>query len=542
VAVALLVFSGGVWAAKPGTNRPSAVVASAKLAAANSADSRDPLATAAAIDREISKALAEAKIPESLPASDSEFIRRATLDIIGRIPTALRAAAFVADKSSNKRQKLIDELLADPEYGTNFGTIWYHLLVVPNDDNRKLIRHSFADWLADQFNQNRGWNRVVADILTAKGDLDENPATVFWFGNAMLDGKNTKLKPQAALATATHRFLGTQYQCAECHNHPFTGFKQTDFWSLVAFFGQVHFGGAGKKALKKGNGDPVVREGSAGDGSIAIPEKVGVTVTAKFPEGPAFSAGGDPLRTQFANWCISADNYEFPRAAVNRLWAHFFARGIVEPVDDFREGNDPSHPELLRLLAEEFKASGYDLKYVVRCICNTQAYQRSSETVSANAGDEKLFSHMALKTMSAEVLLNSLSTALGNELVEGRKHAREGAKKAATTPVAVFLTQFNTTDEPDLPDYGHGVPQVLRLMNGGDLDKSCPTLDGLLETSRGNSAQIIAGLYWAALARPPRPAEKQKMAGFVSKGSKGVKAYSDILWVLLNSGEFVLNH
>ena len=397
--------------AAPGTTNTSA--ATAKKSVQPTVDSRDPLRLAVAIDQEVDHALTDAKIPASLPASDADFIRRATLDIIGRIPTAQRATAFVADKSPNKREKLIDELLAEPEYGTNFGTIWYHLLVVPNDDNRKLIRHSFEDWLADRFNENRPWNELVRDILTASGDLNENPATVFWFGNAILDNKDVKLKPQAALATATHRFLGVQYQCAECHNHPFTGFKQTDFWSLVAFFGKVHFAGANKKQLKKGNGDPKIQDQPIGDGSIAIPEKSDLTVTAKFPDGPAFAAGGDPLRIQFADWCSSADNYDFPRAAVNRLWSHFFGRGIVDPVDDFREGNDPTHPELLRLLAEEFKTSGYDLKHMIRCICNSQAYQRSSDTVADNVNDEKLYSHMALKTISAEVLLNSLSTALG---------------------------------------------------------------------------------------------------------------------------------
>ncbi|HEX3999415.1 MAG TPA: DUF1549 and DUF1553 domain-containing protein, partial [Pirellulales bacterium] len=497
VAVVLAIFGGILSAARPGKHQQPAAAKPAKPVA-NPSDLRDWTTVAAAVDHEISAALVEAKIPESLPASDNEFIRRATLDIVGRIPTAQRAAAFAGDKSPNKRQKLIDELLAGPNYGTNFGTIWYHLLVTPNDDNRKLIRHSFADWLADEFNRNRGWNQIVRDILTASGDRNGNPATVFWFGSAVLEDKQEKLKPQAALATATHRFLGVQYQCAECHNHPFTGFKQTDFWSMVAFFGKVDFAHAKKKALKKGNGDPAVREGAAGDGAIEIPEKAGLTVTAKFPDGPAFAADGQPLRVQFADWCTSSDNYEFPRAAVNRLWAHFFGRGIVDPVDDFRQGNEPSHPELLRLLAEEFRASGYDRKHMIRCICNSQAYQRSSETVEANESDEKLFSHMALKTMSAEVLLNSLSTALGHKAVEGEPYAREG-KKANKNPAGMFLQQFDTTDEPDLPDYGHGVPQVLRLMNGGDFDKSCPTLDGLLESSHGNSARIIEGLYWAAL-------------------------------------------
>lgn len=532
----LLVAAGLAIAAKPvekvfASNEPSK----------SNASQRDPLPIAAAIDREITNALLAAKIPASLPVGDLEFLRRASLDIIGRIPTVERAMAFAADKDPNKRHKALDELLADREYGTHFGTIWYHLLVVPNDDNRKLVRHSFADWLADQFNQDRGWDRIVSDILTVEGDVNEHPAAVFWLANSMLEKQEAKLKPQAAVASATQRFLGTQYQCAECHNHPFTGFKQTDFWSLAAFFGKVNLEHASKKATKDPSSDPGVREKAPGQASIEIPEKDGVLVTAKFPDGTAHSSGAASLRAEFAKWCTSPSNDLFAKAAVNRLWAHFFGRGLVEPVDDFREGNDPSHPELLRLLAEEFKASGYDLKHLIRCICETQAYQGSSDASVDNTNDDKMFSHMALKTMSAEVLLKSLTTAAGHDLLSSPKNPNAGAKKNAASPMGQFIAQFNTAEEPDLPDYAHGVPQVLRLMNSGDLEKSCPTLDKLTSAG-GIPAKTIEGLYWAALSRPPRPTEMQKMTAFVAKSGGGQKAYHDVYWILLNSSEFVLNH
>src|SRR5262249_26990791 len=157
------------------------------------------------------------------------------------------------------------------------------------------------------------------------------------------------------------------------------------------------------------------------------------------------------------------NNDLFARAAVNRLWAHFFGRGLVDPVDDFRDDNAPSHPELLRLLAEEFKASGYDLKHIIRCICESQAYQCSSDASADNATDDKLFSRMALESMSAEVLLKSFATATGHNVLNAAKNPNAGAKKNAGSPAGQFISQFNTAEEPDLPEYAHGVPQVLRL-------------------------------------------------------------------------------
>ncbi len=568
VLIGLLAFSLPAFAAKP-VAKPNADSSTGKKTAkadatpktpatngsgTNSSTSnnspvsdRDPLPLAKMVDSEVDRLLREATISASLPTSDSEFLRRVTIDIVGRIPTAEKAQAFVADKSPDKRQKAIDELLADKEYGTNFGTIWYHLLVVPNDDNRRLVKHTFADWMSEQFDQNRGWDKIVQEILTVEGELDTHPATVFWFAHSE-GNKDAKLKPQEALASATQRFLGTQYQCAECHNHPFTGFPQKDFWSMAAYFGKTNFTGAGKMAAKKGTGDPAVHEKAPGQASIEIPEKKGVLVTAKLPDGTVPSANSSSLRSEFAKWCTSPKNDAFARAAVNRMWSHFYGRGIVEPVDDFREGNNPSHPELLKALAEEFTASGYDLKHLVRCICNSKAYQRSSDTTADNVNDEKLFSHMALKAMSAEVMLNSLTTAAGHDLIEGRKSGREGGgKKGNQSPAGQFIAQFNTSEEPDLPDYSHGVPQVLRLMNSGDLEKSCPTLDKLTSANASAPNKVIEGLYWSVLSRPPRPTETQKMSAYLAKSNVAApggptKAYRDMFWVLLNSGEFVLNH
>src|SRR5262249_55022070 len=212
----------------------------------------------------------------------------------GRISTIERTIAFLKDTNPDKRSKLIDELLADSEYGEHFATIWYHAMVKPDDDNRQLISDSFAHWLADGFNKNHGWNKMVSDILTAEGARDKNPATVFFFANV---GADRDKHPEAnkVTAAASHLFLGVKLECCECHNHPFSTLKQTDFWGVAAFFGHTHSDNADKKSVKAG-AIPSIHEGgalkgkaaklakteSAPAGSIVIPDTKGKTVKAKY--------------------------------------------------------------------------------------------------------------------------------------------------------------------------------------------------------------------------------------------------------------------
>jgi hypothetical protein len=493
---------------------------------------RDPLAAAAAVDRLIDQRLAEARVLASAQAGDAAFLRRVSLDICGRIPTAARVSAFLSDTRPDRRRRLVDELLADEAFGRHFGTIWYHLLVAPNDDNRRAIDPSFKDWLAKQFNRNRPWDQVVTDILTARGNRDANPATVFWL--AHIEGaKAAHLKPADALGTASQRFLGTRYQCAECHNHPFTGFKQTDFWSLAAFFGKTEVLRAGRKAVRRG-GTPAVRDLPPGMGTIAIPDSKGKKVTPRFPDGTPLPAAGTPLRVAFARWATSAKNPAFARAAVNRLWGHFLGRGIVDPVDDFREDTPPSHPEILDLLAAEFGAGGHDLKHLVRCICNSRAYQRSSDALPGNAADDRLYSHAAVKLMSPDVLVECLNQALGQP-DDGRRRKKQAVGKAAP-----LLKLFDTGDERDFStDYSHGIPQVLHLMNGLPIEKA-PFLRRLQKAS--SQARVIEGLYLATVSRPPTAAERKRASAHVARCPTPSKGYADLLWALVNSSEFIFNH
>lgn len=516
----------------------------------------EPAIVAKAIDQDITQRLSESNIPASIRCTDDEFLRRATLDITGTLPTVDRVKSFLAEKSSNKRAALIDELLADHSYGDYFASIWFDLLVQTNDDNRALIAKSFEPWLAEKFNAQKGWDKIVGEILTAEGKRDENPATVFWLAQSDMNAKPAHVKTADAVGKITQRFLGTQFQCAECHDHPFTPLRQQDFWGTAAFFGDVSLKDAQKKMLRA-DSVPSVFEKSAGKqfGMIEIPDSQKDSAKTQFPDGTPYdpaSANGASLRGVFATWCTSRENEHFSNAMANRMWAHFLGRGFVMPVDDFRKNNAPSHPDALDALSKDFAASGYDLKHLIRCICLTQAYQRSSEATAQNKNDETLFSHAPLKMLSAGVLENALEESLGNEVAEaeagtrakgkGKGKAARLKKKAAKRQQIMgskFEQAFATSEEPDDPEYSHGVPQVLQLMNGEDLNGSA------LLTSVSRSGTVKDGiehLYLATLSRMPHPRELTRMQSFIDSSASKTAGYYGVLWALLNSSEYVLNH
>ncbi len=523
---------------------------------AGSASPRDAQVVAKAIDREIDSILRENKIPSSPRADDAEFLRRLSLDLHGRIPTAQTTADFLADRDPDKRRKLVDRLLADPLYGEHFGTIWYHALVKQSTENQFVISNKLQGWLATRFNADRGWDSIVHDILTASGERDDNPATVFWL--AHLQDKRL-LPPERVTASAARLFLGIRLECCECHNHPYDTLKQTDFWGLAAFFATTHLENAAKKQVQAGEVPAVVEDGvirrgrkdktdteRVPPGSIVIPDSHGRAVKARFllGETPVLHRG-EPLRTVFADWGTAADNPYFARAAVNRLWSNFFGRGLVNPVDDMRLDSRTHHADLLKMLAEEFTASRFDLKHLIRCICTSQAYQRTSMPLPENQADEELFSHMKLKPMTADMLFDSLTVALDHEPAgkEG-KGKKGGLTKIRYGPRDQFRRFFNAEADDDagiVEDYTHGIPQVLRLMNSGDTNSTGAVIARLLKSSVGPEA-VLRSLYLRVLSRLPTEAEVGQMQHYVSASRDVARGYEDVLWVLLNSSEFLSNH
>jgi hypothetical protein len=383
-------------------------------------------------------------------------------------------------------------------------------------------------WLEEAFNSNRPWDKIVSDIVTATGTQDKNGAVTFYVANPTAD----KMTDQVA-----RLFLGVQLQCAQCHNHPFTDWKQKEYWGMATFFTKVRTDRA--NAAARNGTSPGVQEIARGRGN-RLPESA-MNVPAKFlqDEEPKLDAA-EPYRPALAAWMTSKTNPFFARAMANRMWHTFFGRGIVNPADDMSADKLPSHPELLQTLADQFVASGFDLKYLVRAICNSQAYQRTSKPVSGNVeADASLFSRMAVKVLTPEQLYDSLT------MVAGRLENNARPNRAipnANTPRAQFVAFFQVEDGADPTEYQAGIPQALRLMNSPQLNRGSPLVTQAVRSGQ-KPAEVIETLYLSTLSRRPSKAESDRLLAYVEDHKTDpAGAYGDILWSLVNCSEFALNH
>ncbi|HYT95111.1 MAG TPA: DUF1549 and DUF1553 domain-containing protein [Gemmataceae bacterium] len=495
-------------------------------AAEKAAAKLDSAALARLIDQHIGQRLTQEQVTRAPLADDAEFLRRVYLDLVGVIPPADKAAAFLDSTDPAKRARLIDELLASPQYGRHLADIWEELLLERDSSNRRLQMEPLPTWLAKQFNANRPWDQIVHELLTVTGTQEQNGANTFFIANRTPD----KLTDIVARV-----FAGVQLQCAQCHNHPWASWKRADYWGMAQFFTKVRAGGK-----KVGKGDPeVVNEIGVGKG-LPLPESA-LKVPPKFLGGaePRIDANR-PYRPVLAQWLTSPDNPYFARAMVNRTWAQLFGRGLVHPVDDIHDQNPASHPELFAALAREFAASGFDLKHLIRGICNSETYQRASDGKSKTAGGSPLFNHMTVKPLTPQQLHDSLKVVLGS----GEESRRTKAGKKALVPGtrAEFIAFFRAAEGADPTEYPAGIPQVLRLMNSSVLNDGTALLNKVVRPGR-SPVQTIERLYLTTLSRRPTAAESQRLVTFVQDaGSATRQAYADVLWVLLNSSEFSLNH
>jgi hypothetical protein len=514
---------------------------------------RDPAPLAGVVDAEVNRALAARKIPASPLADDAEFLRRVTLDLTGRVPTYKRTVAFLHSKDPDKRRVLIDELLERRAYGEHFGTLWRNLLAPPQDGKAKYARDAFSPWLAEQFNKNRAWNAIVTDLLTVEGPLAENPQSAFLMANS------EHFNPQAnrlAGSVARH-FWGVQLRCAECHDHPYARWKQADFWGTAAFFGRLRFTGFKGKDVppslteEQPDAQPAKGKGKLPPGltlkgtAIVIPapagRAAGRTVPARFLGGSAPDLSeAKAWRPRFAKWATGAENPYFAKATANRLWAHLFGRGLVHPVDKL-DTETASHPALLDRLARELAATNFDLKHLLRVLCNSKAYQRTSRPAPGNEKDATLFSHMTPKVMTPEVLYDSLEVVFAVDKNDPHMRKWSSPKKAGAAR-AEFAAFFRPQGEgPDATVYTHGIPHLLRLLNAPLLNRGAPLVEKLRATDAGQDEAITA-LYLAALARRPAAREVKLMKGYLARRKDARSGYNGVLWILLNSSEFVLNH
>jgi hypothetical protein len=506
-------------------------VSAAEKVSPVTAGRHDPAALARRIDQALGQTLASEKVPTAPLADDAEFLRRACLDITGVIPSADRAAAFVDSKDPNKRARLVDDLLASPQYGRHMADIWQALLVQRDPDNRRVPFDAMGRWLQDSFNQDKPWDRFVKELLTATGNQEENGAVTFYLANPT---------PDRLTDHVSRVFLGVRLQCAQCHNHPFTHWKQTEYWGMAAFFEKVRTNGNVNQQVRAGE-SPGINESARGR-ALKRPDSA-KNVPPKFFLGAEPKVKADePYRPVLAAWLCSADNPYFARALVNRLWGQFFGRGFVNPVDDMHDGNPASHPELLRDLAAACAEDGFDVKDMVRAICNSQAYQRTSKvSIDTGDADQRLFGRMAIKPLTPEQLYDSLEQVLGKP--EGRVVDRpKGQRPGATTPRSAFVNFFAVDETADPTEYQAGIPQALRLMNAPQMNRGGGALSQA-DRSGSTPAQVVEHFYLATLSRRPTAAENAVLLPYVERHvARPRDAYGDILWALLNSSEFTLNH
>ena len=509
------------------------------------------------INQAIQTKITAQKLPCSARADDAEFMRRAYLDLTGRIPTVEQAARFLDSKDAQKRRKLVDELLASPNFGKHFANVWTNLLYSGDIDPPQNVRQSdLTTWLTTEFNANRSWDKIVQDIIAAEGN---SPQAIF----TIINGDNGKPGANKLAGASSKLFLGVQLQCAECHNHPFAKWKQKEFWGMAAFFGQVQNGSGGKKATGKGGvaetsgAVKAAKKGPAiatqGPGTIVIPNTagklVGTLVKARYLEGPEPALAAGPLRPTLAKWMTAPENPFFAKASVNRLWYQMFGRGLVHPVDDMHEDNTCSHPELLDKLAAEFKVSGFDVKHLLRVICNSEPYQRTSKPLPDNKDDEVHVARMNIKPFTPDMLYDSLCVAMstgdinvatGRQPTSGRQ---KGVAKGAN-PRDRFIKFFSTRDENTaLTEYTNGIPQILAMLNTEQLNKGSGTVDQIVK-AKMPPEKAIETLFLATLSRRPSADDMVLMTKYLDARANQTptERYAGMLWILLNTSEFTLNH
>lgn len=466
---------------------------------------------------------------------DAAFLRRATIDLCGRLPTIEEVRAFSADSSADKRTKLIDRLLDSPDYPAYFAMRWGSILRNSNLAGADQAAFAFHAWIKDTIVRNRPYDEFVRGIVAAAGEWQDAPAINWYWQN-----RDDQL--HQVTADVAQIFLGVRLQCAKCHHHPYERWGQADYYGLAGFFTRL-----GRKSF----GQPPPYFASA---TVTTGEKDPLTGKApepKYPDGdaPKFTAEDDP-RHALVDWMVKPDNPFFAKALVNRLWGHFMGRGLFHEVDDQRDTNPPSNPELLDALAKDFLAHKFDVKHVIRTIATSRIYQLSSTPTEHNKDDRQNFARYYARRLPAEVFLDAVNHATATKA--GFNGVGTNGR-AIDLPHEGFGSYFlDTFDRPKRVTVcecerstGATLSQVLLLANSEEIENKIAAGDGRIAKfvkDKKPPADAIDELYLSSLSRPPTAAEKNKTLGYVDQQANKQQALEDVLWALLNSKEFMFNH
>jgi len=534
------------------------------------------------------------RLPPSGPCTDETFLRRVFLDAAGILPTPKEVAAFQADRNIDKRAKVIESLLQRPEF-VDYWTLQLADLL----QNRKERDHdvrgpkgvkSFHMWLRAQLAANRSWSDIARDVLLVKGDVVKQPQAGYFVTTI---GEFNKVEESELPDSVAQSFLGIRIGCARCHNHPLERYTQDDFYHFAACFSKVNLDrknpqdgstsvtqtSRNEREQQKRVADAATKLAEACLASTSDEEKtkriadqkreldeqtkrlkeiqekapgVNQPRTNKFMLAQPldrselkFQVGEDP-RVPLVTWMLASEN--FSGAMVNRLWKHFFAVGLVEPVDDLRASNPPSNPALWKVLNDEFRSHNYDLKHMVRLILNSRAWQLDSSTTSENENDARFYSHYNAKRLPSEVLLDAIAAAtdVPNRFI-GYPIGLRAMQLADSNADSYFLTLFGRSDRVTACACERKqevtLPQLLHLSNSEDLVASIRNADGRLASLLldSNTATIIDEIFLSTLSRLPTETERATITATLSTDSTDL-VIADLFWALLNSKEFAFNH
>lgn len=483
------------------------------------------------IDGHVWDKLARLGIPPSELADDSTFLRRVYLDVIGTLPTAKEAREFLADADPKKRAKLIDKLLERPEYADLWALKWADLLRVDRDALGANGSVAFHRWLRQQFADNRPFDQFTRDIVTAEGKVTSSgPAGLY----KVLD------KPEVMSRSLSQVFLGVRIECAQCHHHPSDRWGQDDYYALAGFFTGI--------SRKPSGGSEAILSSTGSD--LKHP-RTGQPVPTRVLGGKEVTfAERTDRRVVLADWMTSAANPYFARMTVNRLWAHHFGRGLIEPIDDLRLTNPAGNEPLLAALAKHLVDSKFDLKAVTRTILNSRVYQLGGAT-AANADDEQNFSHARPRTLPAEVLLDAVCQVTGvPEKFNGTPEGLRAIQLWDNRMPSYFLTLFGRPARVSVCECERStepsIAQALHLMNAEEIEAKIRSRKGVarkLADSDLTAPAILDELYLSAHARFPTKHERDTLLKLFD-GKEAItrrEAVQDALWTLLNTKEFLYN-
>ncbi len=485
------------------------------------------------IDRLVADKWERLHLSPSPPADDATFHRRVFLDLIGKLPTPAEVTTFVADTAADKRVRLVDALLERPEYADHWALKWADLLRINRQDLGAKPAYRYHQWLRRSLERNQPYDQFLRELVTAQGSDESNGAVNFF--RAFDD-------PNDLSVAVSQVFLGIRLECAKCHHHPYEKWGQDDFYGLAAFFPRLQ--------KKKGSGTEL-RYFITDKGEVKHPQTK-ETVSPRVLLGESFDAAqeSDP-RQRLADWLAAKENPFVARTLVNRVWAELMGRGLVEPIDDMRDTNPATNEPLLEALARDFVTHGFDRRQLLRTIATSRVYGLSSHPNADNVRDTQNYSRAYRKRLSAEVLLDAVCDVTGeSEAFEGMPPGTRAVQLWDHRLPSAFLDTFGRPQRKTvcqcerLGDTTLG--QVLHLLNAPPVNDKINSPTGRvarLAASDRSPDEIVVELYLASFGRLPSDEEKKSArAAFDAEGATRRSAAEDVLWALLNSAEFVLNH